>query len=212
MYRQKSKNLLKLGCDFTNPNTEEEYFKIQSLLTTEYHILCESQLSIMKKYQIPSSRTMDILFRVFDITSRSLSDARYTSDMMGRQPFEFTPGGIFKNCKRGWHKTWDGKLVYLRSSYEFNYAEILDSQKIKYDCENLRIKYFDTQENRYRVAVPDFYLFESKTIVEIKSSYTLDTINMDDRIKSFLEAGFNFKLILDGQEQLEWRTRWVTIP
>lgn len=40
--------------------------------------------------------------------------------------------------------------------------------------ETLHIKYFDTQRNEYRCAIPDFYIPSKNEIVEIKSLYTLD--------------------------------------
>jgi hypothetical protein len=64
----------------------------------------------------------------------------------------------------------------------------------------LRIKYFDTQKNDYRYAVPDFYLVETNTIVEIKSAFTLDVVNMRDRKKEFEKRGYNFKLIFEFKE------------
>ena len=49
-----------------------------------------------------------------------------------------------KQYKHGYHITWNNKKVYLRSSYEFDYAKLLDKQKINYEVENLRIKYWDS--------------------------------------------------------------------
>ena len=98
------------------------------------------------------------------------------------------------------HLTWDDKFVYLRSSYEENYAQLLDQNKILYEVEVLRIVYFDTQQKKERIAIPDFYLSETNTIVEIKSDWTLDVINMLDKVKAYKELGYNFKLILEHKE------------
>ena len=102
--------------------------------------------------------------------------------------------------KTGFHITWDNKKVWYRSSYELDYAKELDEKKIKYELETLRIWYFDTQKCIDRTAIPDFYLPETNTIVEIKSSYTYDKQNMDDKIKAYKKYGYNFKLILDHKE------------
>ena len=102
--------------------------------------------------------------------------------------------------KTGWHTTWDGKEVYLRSSYEFNFAEQLDSQCIKYDVEALKIKYYDTQKAQYRCAIPDFYIYDTNTIVEIKSSWTLDKQNMIDKFIAYKQLGYNCKCICDNIE------------
>jgi len=46
--------------------------------------------------------------------------------------------------KSSWHTTWNGKEVYLRSSYELDYAKNLDEKHIDYDVECFHIKYFDS--------------------------------------------------------------------
>ena len=51
-----------------------------------------------------------------------------------------------------------------------------------------------------RVAIPDFYIPNTNTIVEIKSTYTLDVQNMKDKVKKYKELGYDFKLILNHQE------------
>ena len=194
LYKRKSQNLERLGFNYTT-DSELEYFKIQKLLFQEYHIKCESMLTIMKKYDIPSSRTMDILFRLFDIDARSLSIAQTNAFALGRsnvhEHLRFT-------AKQQWHKTWEGKDVYLRSSYELAYAKELDEKKIRYDTECMRILYFDSKNQKHRVAIPDFYLPDSNTIVEIKSAYWLNEENMKDKSQEYQNLGFKFQLIVDG--------------
>ena len=90
--------------------------------------------------------------------------------------------------------------MYLRSSYELDYAKELDKQKIDYDVEKFHIKYFDTQRQEFRCAIPDFYIPYINTIVEIKSSWTLDKQNMIDKFKAYKELGYNYKLICDHKE------------
>ena len=70
--------------------------------------------------------------------------------------------------------------------------------------EHLRIKYFDTQENQYRIAIPDFYLPESNTIIEVKATYWLDEINMQNKKASYANLGYKFKLYLDHQIIDDW--------
>lgn len=94
----------------------------------------------------------------------------------------------------------NGKEIYLRSSYELDYAKFLDEHKIKYDVECFHIRYWDNNEKRYRLAIPDFYLIDSNTIVEIKSNYTLDIENMKDKFKEYEKLGFKTKLILEHKE------------
>lgn len=62
----------------------------------------------------------------------------------------------------------------------------------------MRIVYFDSHEQKHRVAIPDFYLPDSNTIVEIKSTYWLDEENMKDKSQEYQRLGFNFQLIVDN--------------
>lgn len=190
-YKNKSPNLIKLGFDYESP-IETEFLKIQSMLYTEYHIKCESMLTIMKKFNIPSSRTMDIIFRLFDIESRSFSESQTNAILTQRvtMPSSNTYKHIF-------HTSWFGETFCLRSSYEEEFAKKLDISQTKYFVEHLRIKYFHSEQNRYRIAVPDFYLPETNTIVEVKSTYWLDNNEMLDKATTYLNLGYKFDLFLD---------------
>lgn len=196
-YKRKSPNLVKLGFNFeNNPNTE--FLKIQSMLYSEYYINGESMLTLMRKFIIPSSKTMDIIFRIFDVKARSFSESTINALNLNRaQPRVNTFTVIY-------HTAWTGEVVCLRSSYEEDYAKLLDQQCIRYAVEHLRIKYYSKQENRYRIAVPDFYLPDSGTIVEIKSLYWLNPEEMRDKRDAYLALGYKFKLILDHKEVEDW--------
>lgn len=169
------------------------------MLYTEYHIKCESMLTIMKKFNIPSSRTMDIIFRLFDIEARSFSESNRLAIATNRSimPSNTTYKHIF-------HKSWFGETFCLRSSYEEDYAKSLDLTQTKYFVEHLRIKYFNKQENRYRIAIPDFYLPDTNTIVEVKSTYWLNVEEMTDKKEAYLNLGYKFKLNLDHQLLENW--------
>lgn len=92
------------------------------------------------------------------------------------------------------------KRCFYRSSYELEYAQQLDEQQVDYNMENLRILYWDSQLLKQRVAIPDFYLPESNTIVEIKSNWTYNKQNIEDKVKSYKEHGYNCKLMLEKKE------------
>jgi hypothetical protein len=142
-----------------------------------------------------SSKKGNTLLKNLNIKGRSLKESVINAALQGKTISQ----GVnqYKSC---WHTTWDGKEVFLRSSYELDYALQLDSSKVLYEVEHLRIKYFNTKYNEYRCAVPDFYLPESNTIVEIKSTYTLDIQNMRDKFKAYSDLGYNTVLILDKHE------------
>jgi len=104
-------------------------------------------------------------------------------------------GGGNNQYKSGWHTTWNGKQIYYRSSYELNYALELDKKKIPYEVEFKRILYYDTIKKEWRVAIPDFYLPLENKIVEMKSDWTYDEQNMNDKKKAYEEEGYNFELL-----------------
>lgn len=198
LYKLKSPNLLKLGFNFNSKTPEHEYSKIQSLLYTEYHIKCESMLTIMKQFNIPSSKTMDTLFTLFDIESRSFSEATLNAIIHNRNNFH----DQVYNFLTTYHTSWFGEIFYIRSSYELKLAKILDNKKIKYYIESLRIKYYDNKLKKYRVAIPDFYLPYSNTIIEVKSTYWLDQLNMEDKKQCYINLGYNFLLYLDLNDDI----------
>lgn len=101
------------------------------------------------------------------------------------------PNYMFKD---GYHITWDNRQVYLRSSYEFDFAKMMDEKKILYEVEKFRIVYFDTQQQKERIAIPDFYLPETNTIIEVKSSWTFDKQNMTDKRAAYRALGYDFRL------------------
>ena len=105
-----------------------------------------------------------------------------------------------KHYIRDKHISWNGYVFTSRSSYELDYANSLDEQKINYEYESLRIKYYDTYLEVERTSIPDFYLPDSNTIVEIKSTYTLNVQNMKDREKAYRDLGYNFILMLNKKE------------
>ena len=129
-----------------------------------------------------------------NIPKRNLSDANKLS-ILNKDKY------VSLYCyNKQWHTTWNNKEVYLRSSYELDYAKELDNKQIDYDVEFKRIKYWDSQRNEYRCAIPDFYIPSTNTIVEIKSTWTLDKQNMKDKMKAYQDLGYNFKLICDHNE------------
>lgn len=178
------------------PFVYDEVERIKQMLSDDYWINGLSAGNIAEKYNYPSARNITgKVFRYLNIERKSLHDAITGNYLMGNMNTTTRP--VYKS---GWHTTFDGKEVYLRSSYEFDYALYLDKECISYDVESLRIKYYKSSENRYACAIPDFYLPDTNTIVEIKSTYTLNVNDMLDKKKAYVDNGYNFKLILDHKE------------
>jgi hypothetical protein len=169
-------------------NLLESNKKAIELLYVEYFINKNSKPIIMEKYNIQSNTIYNFL-KKNNITLRNLSEATSLAILNNRS---IVPSNnVYQS---GYHITWNNKKVYYRSSYELEYCKYLDKNKINYEVESLRIKYFDTQLNKERIAIPDFYLPESNTIVEIKSSWTLDEQNMKDKEIEYLKRGYKFIL------------------
>lgn len=183
----------KLGTSASNLKIANH--KTIEFLKAEYFINKQSLVTIKEKYNVQFN-TIHNFFKKNGISLKSISFANKESILLGRQ----FPENNLKYSVSGIHNTWNNKKVYLRSSYEFDYAKELDSYEIDYDVEFKRIEYYDSIKNEIRIAIPDFYLPKLNMIVEIKSNYTLDLQNMKDKFKSYEKLGFKTKLILDHKE------------
>lgn len=82
-------------------------------------------------------------------------------------------GGIRKGSGRGiktWYESPIAGLVYLRSTYELEYAKYLDSLEIKWkQNEDYFEYYFEGKKLKY---YPDFYIIDEDLYVEIKGFKT----------------------------------------
>jgi hypothetical protein len=181
---------------FLDKNLKEVNKKTLEIICEEYFINNLSLIELKNKYGVMYN-TIHFYLKKNDINLRNLTDSLNLAYLTGRLSVKSDV-----RYKQGWHKTWDGKQVFYHSSYELEYAKKLDEQKISYEMESLRIRYFDTQKNKERIAIPDFYIPSTNTIIEIKSNHTLDEQNMLDRVSEFKKLGFNFKLILEGLEKI----------
>lgn len=138
------------------------------------------------------------LLKFFEIKARSFKEADNVAIITGR--LDLSKIQINNQYKTEYHTSWEGKKFFLRSSYETDYANKLDEQKIPYLVEELKLHYWDSQTNSERIAIPDFYLPETNEIVEIKSTYTFDEQNMKDKFAAYKKFGFKPKLILEKKE------------
>jgi hypothetical protein len=178
----------------------KEYFRIRDAIEQDYYENEMSCTTMGEKY-IPnfdkknSSNFRKILVSI-GLQLRTRVEASHLMFKHNRDNITYT-NNMYQN---GWHITWNGKRVFYRSSYEREYCDILDYNKIDYNMENLRIEYWDTQKLSYRIAIPDFHLIESNEIVEIKSNWTFDEQNMRDRFKEYRKLGYTPKLILEKVE------------
>lgn len=198
--RQLSSTLIKyFGFDQRLIGTKEvckEYDRIKENLHKSYWEDKLSMAQIADKYANKNTGSVNNILNALEIKKRSRSDCNRNSIITGRKN-----QSVVKNqYKSGWHTTWDNKQVYLRSSYELDYAKQLDDNQIVYEVEKMKILYWDSQRNIQRVAIPDFYLTKTNEIIEIKGSYTYNEQNMKDRFKAFKNHGYICKLILNKKE------------
>lgn len=175
----------------------EEYNRIRNELFCKYWTDKRSLLDLMKDYGYSNVQNFSKIFNTLEIPRRNLSDAQIVAFETNRRNISTISFNMYK-C--GYHISWDKKKCFLRSSYEFDYAKELDEQHIRYETERFGIKYYDRSENRYRIAIPDFYLPDSNTLVEIKSTYFYDEKNMKDKFTEYRKLGYNAKLILEHKE------------
>jgi hypothetical protein len=191
--------LIRLGLDSTKIGTSEIFNEISKVKNTIYDLYWNQGLSLIDlkdKFNMGSEHFPTHVLNFLEIKRRTLTESQVNAIKQGKsinipQNFSF---------KSGKHITWDNKEVYLRSSYEFDYAEKLDSLKITYEVESIRLSYFNKSKNREAIAIPDFYIPSTNTIVEIKSDYTLDINEMIDKFNAYISFGYNPILILEKEE------------
>jgi hypothetical protein len=173
----------------------EEFDRIKNKLIEDYYDNKLSTIELADKYNHHDIRNFNKILDSLGIKKRSLSEAQNNSIIQGKSKH----GNVYP-YKSGWHETWNGKQVFYRSSYELDYCNELDEKHINYEMEKLRILYWDSQLLKQRIAIPDFYLPDTNEIIEIKSDYTYNEINMKDKLKSYKEHGYKFKLVLEHKE------------
>lgn len=175
-----------------------EYLKdVQKIKDFVYKIYNEDMLSIPEIEKQYNIKRGFYLLKFFEIKTRSFKEANILAINTGR--LDLTKFHNYQ-YKTEYHTSWDGKKFFLRSSYEVDYANQLDEQKIPYLVEELKLHYWDSQTNSERIAIPDFYLPRTNEIVEIKSTYTFDEQNMKDKFAAYKKFGFKPKLILEKKE------------
>ena len=173
----------------------EEFERIKNMLEEDYQNQKLSIPELLIKYHHNDIRNFNKILNSIGTIKRDLSHAQNNAIIKGKPR-----GNCVNQYKCGWHTTWNNKQVFYRSSYELDYAKELDEKKVDYEVEKLRILYWDSEKQKQRVAIPDFYLSETNEIVEIKSSWTYDEINMKDKFKAYIEHGYKPKLILEHKE------------
>lgn len=174
---------------------EADLFKANKLaidkLVDLYYSKKKALLEIYEEYNIKEN-TVFWFFKKNNIPLRSFSEAVKLAYEVGRAIPTNNP-----NYKHGFYKTWFGKKVYLRSSYEFRYAKFLDNQKVYYEVESKKFKYYLNDE--CHTYISDFYIPDWNTIVETKNLYFIerDKEMLKKKQQAVLNEGYEFLLISD---------------
>lgn len=197
-------NLISFGFD-TNTlgtiNIYKEYYRIKELLLKEYfdNNLSPKDIKIKYHYDKNFENILHIL-KSFGVQTRNLSESNVIACLNGKSRPNINNINNKYQYEHGWHITWNGKRIYYRSSYELKFAKYLDKNKIDYETEYFRIKYWDTQKCKYRVAIPDFYIIHKNKITEIKSRITFNKQNIIDKFKEYIKLGFSTSLMYENKE------------
>lgn len=168
-----------------------EFKRVKNYVYDLYWLQEISTIGLEKIFNCNNRQVINI-FRYLEIPHRTLSE--------GVKNYIKNNGAYQVGGKVLEHVTWFGEKIFLRSKYELDFANELDNNQVNYQVESLRLEYFDTVRNTNRIAIPDFYLPDTKELIEIKSDYTLDIQEMIDRFNSYINLGYVPKLILEHKE------------
>src|SRR3989344_1875414 len=92
------------------------------------------------------------------------------------------------------------KGIRMRSNWEKIIAKLLEKKGFIWKYENLVISYFDTERDREANTIPDFYLPEINTIIEVKGRW-IESQRTKDKIYAIKNQGFN--VILIGEKEMD---------
>lgn len=195
------KSLIKFGFDYSVVGTNklyDEYYRVRNIIQEFYNAHNSNSQLLKTIFNYTSGgANFQKLLKSLDIKSKSYSKASIDSYINGNN----TPPKC-RHYHECWHVTWDNKEVFLRSSYELDYAQELDALHIQYNVEPFRIKYFDTVQQIHRCAIPDFYLPNTNEIIEIKSLWTIlgKVQEIKDKFNEYVNLGYIPKLVLEHKE------------
>jgi hypothetical protein len=143
-------------------------------------------------------RTLYNIMKKMDIERRNLSESQ----------INYVKKNGIKNTdmypyKSEYYESKSNKISHFyRSSYELEYYKKLDEENIVFETEKFRIEYFDSIKNINRIAIPDIYIPIENKIIEIKSKWTYNKQNMDDKIKSYIKNGYNVLLLISPNKSI----------
>lgn len=101
---------------------------------------------------------------------------------------------------RGWKRV-PYRGLNLRSNWEKETAKFLDKNKLKWAYEQYVIPYFDTERRIIANTIPDFYLPDYNTFIEVKSNAEFKSIKTKDKMIGIRNHGHN--VLLFGKREIK---------
>lgn len=179
-------------------NVFNEIDRISKMVEDLYWNQHKSSIELSKIFGFSdASNFSNQILQMLGIKQKTLNEAIKESYLMGR-----TNASSSNKYKHGYHTTWNNKEIFYRSSYELNLAKEFDKMNIDYDVECLRIEYYDTIKKTNRIAIPDFFLKDFNTIIEVKSTFTFDKQNMIDKMNAYIDNGYIALCYIDDYKML----------
>lgn len=88
-----------------------------------------------------------------------------------------------------------GRQFTFRSKIELNTAKVLDRYKIGWEYETIEIPYFDTQQQKERLYLIDFYIKAKNLILECKHSSDIEKQLVQDKKIACERLGYKFLFV-----------------
>lgn len=91
----------------------------------------------------------------------------------------------------------NGTKLTLRSSWEHRVVTFLDANLIEYEWESLKIDYFDPIKSKMRKYIPDLYLPNTNTVIEIKPTAFLNNPVVIAKAEACKNLGYGFRFLTE---------------
>ena len=96
-----------------------------------------------------------------------------------------------------WHETWDKKKVFYSTYDELQFAKKLDRLKTRYEINAIQIPYFDSFFGSERIAIPNFYLPDDNTLIEVRDQENFNQAELHDRLTQYVRNGYECVVIYE---------------
>lgn len=191
------------GCELTSSKEDRKYCSLSCMKLSLRKTISCGECGV--EFTVNKARNRKFCSRDCSSkhTSKEYSDGRFIGDKnpnFGNSKVkEAWKSGAYKNRKQNKETRGIGgryKGIWMRSSWEREYAEHLDSKEIKWEYEPKR---FSLGEGT--TYTPDFYLPEIETYVEVKGYWWPKA---KEKFEKFLKQYKSVKIIIEDNNK-EWK-------